>query len=139
MIRKATKTSNEAAERAAVRRRLKRLYDSFNREDWAKCFALVDPKLTAAGKIDRTNYGRSLQEFKQYYGSVQIRHLEISLHLDVRHNKQDDRPFAYVYVFWQDDQHAFHLFQERWVKQDNAWYTRVVGLVAHQRAERGGD
>ena len=84
MIRKATKTSNEAAERAAVRRRLKRLYDSFNREDWAKCFALVDPKLTAAGKIDRTNYGRSLQEFKQYYGSVQIRHLEISLHLDAR-------------------------------------------------------
>jgi hypothetical protein len=138
MIRKASKPSNETVERAAIRRRIKRLYDSFNHENWAKCFDLIDPKLTAAGRIDPATYSQSLHEFKQYYGSVQIRHIEISLYLDAR-SKQDDRPFAYVYVFWQDDKHAFHLFKERWVKQDDHWFTRVVGLVAHQHGESNGD
>jgi hypothetical protein len=136
MIRKASNPPNETAERAAIRRRVKRLYDAFNRADWAKCFEVVDPQLTA-GKIELTNYSQSLREFKQHYGSVHIRHLEISLHLNAR-AKQDDRPFAYVYAFWQDDKHAFHLFKERWVKHEKHWYTRVVGLVAHQ-SEPNGD
>jgi hypothetical protein len=58
----------------------------------------------------------------------------ISLHLDASANKHDERPFAYVYVIWQDEAHGFHMFRERWVKHSDRWFTRVVGLVANRRA-----
>ncbi len=46
-------------------------------------------------------------------------------------NHADPRPFAYVYIYWQDHRHAFRLFRERWVHDGGKWYTRVVGLVFH--------
>ena len=127
------------SERAALRRRIRRFYEWFNQEEWPKCFAQIDPRLREASKVDPATYAATLAEFRHHYGAIQLRHLEISLHLDARSNKHDARPFAYVYAFWQDRRHEFHLFRERWVKHAGRWYTRVVGLVAHRETGKGQD
>ena len=57
-----------------------------------------------------------------------------SLHGDARTVGSDRRPFAYVYVVWQDEAHGFHMFRERWVKDRGWWFTRVVGLVPNSPA-----
>jgi hypothetical protein len=136
MTRQPDKANGQAAERAAIRRRVKQLYEWFNREQWERCFEVVDPKLRDAGRIRAESYTRSLSEFKEFYGVVRIWYMRISLHLAARGNKHDDRPFAYVYVVWQDDQSAFHMFRERWVKDAGRWYTRVVGLVPDREPAR---
>ncbi|MFO0968477.1 MAG: hypothetical protein U0793_23215 [Gemmataceae bacterium] len=56
-------------------------------------------------------------------------HIRLSPHLERSAHQRDKRPFAYVYIVWQDDNHAFHMFRERWVKEGGRWFTRVIGLV----------
>jgi hypothetical protein len=66
--------------------------------------------------------------------------IRISLHLHQQSNKHDDRPFAYVYVVWQDDAKEFRMFRERWVKHLGRWFTRVVGLLpSRQEPSRSRD
>ena len=57
-----------------------------------------------------------MQVFKDAYGSVKPWWTRLSLHLDTSPKQTDKRPFAYVYVIWQDDTHGFHMFRERWIK-----------------------
>jgi hypothetical protein len=125
-------SASYASQRAALRKRIKRFYRTFNQKDWEQCFAHIDPRIRENSKILRAAYVASLEAFKQRYGTINIVHIRINLYLDVVNNKHDDRPFAYVYVFWQDDKKAFHVFRERWVKDAGRWYTRVVGLVTHK-------
>src|SRR5260370_22694325 len=120
-----------SSERTAIRRRVKAMYQSFNRGLWTRCYALVDPKLKEKGAVRPETYAESLGAFQRHYGQIRPWYVRISLHLDASANKHDDRPFAYVYVVWQDDNHAFHMFKERWVKQSGHWFTRVLGLVPH--------
>ncbi len=121
-----------ASQKAALRRRIRGLYRLFNSGDLAGCFEHVDPRLREAGRVVLRQYVAGLRVFRQRYGAVHIWHLDVSLHLDARNHKHDDRPFAYAYVFWQDDRKAFHVFRERWVKDSRRWYTRVAGLAAHE-------
>ena len=72
---------------------------------------------------------RGSKLFKDAHGSVNPWHIRISLHVDASLNKHDKRPFAHVYVVWQDKSHDFHMFRERWIKDSGRWYSRVVGLV----------
>jgi hypothetical protein len=73
------------------------------------------------------------------YGGVRLwESPRLSLHLDASANTREQRPFAYVYVFWKDDAHGIHLFRERWVKENGRWFTRVVGLVPN-RQEAGSE
>jgi hypothetical protein len=102
---------------------------ALNRELWERCFALIDPKLVEKGAVRLASYTASLSAFKRHYGSIKPWHVRLSLHLPPHANKHDRRPFAYVYVVWQDERHGFHMFRERWVKDHDQWYTRVVGLV----------
>ena len=123
---------HEAAEREPLRRRVKRMYEWFNQERWEKCFALIDPKLRDQARVELRTYADALRRFKAAYGAVRPWHVRISLHLDASSSKQDARPFAYVYIIWQDDAHGFHMFKERWVKQAGRWFTRVAGLVPNR-------
>jgi hypothetical protein len=109
------------------------MYDWFNRGRWDECFSLIDPKLREQGKVQPSPYSEGLQAFKEVYGTIKPWHVQLSLHLDASANKHDERPFAYVYVVWQDEVHGFHMFRERWVKQGDRWFTRVAGLVANRR------
>ena len=123
-----------ASERKSLRRRVGQMYEWFNQESWKKCLSLLDPRLVDNGKVEGQTYMASLKRFKEVYGKIGPWHTRISLHLDESSNKRDDRPFAYVYVVWQDDLHAFHMFRERWVKDAGHWFTRVVGLVPNREA-----
>lgn len=116
-------------EREALRRRVKQFYFRFNEENWENCHALIDPKLTQQGKVELALYIERMRAFKSVYGNVKPWCTRLSLHLDAASNQPGKRPFAYVYVIWQDDKHAFHMFRERWIKDHGRWFTRVVGLV----------
>src|SRR6266568_2546139 len=124
-----TKAPRDAPDRQALRRRVRQMYEWFNEGAWTKCFALVDPALREHGRIDEPSYADSLRRFKRAYGAIEPWHVRVSVHLGPSSNKHDDRPFAYVYVVWQDQSHGFHMFRERWVRDSGRWYTRVVGLV----------
>jgi hypothetical protein len=109
------------------------MYDCFNRGLWESCFSLIDPHLREQSKVQLATYADRLQAFKATYGKINPWYIRISPHLDASSNKHDQRPFAYVYVIWQDEQHGFHLFRERWVKHSERWFTRVVGLVPNRQ------
>jgi hypothetical protein len=129
MKRAISTTKRDAMEREALRRRVKQLHARFNKSDWAGCYALIDPQLTQQGKVNLAAYSELMRAFKDVYGEVRPWFTRLSLHLDSTPKQGHKRPFAYVYLVWQDAAHAFHMFRERWVKADGQWFTRVVGLV----------
>jgi len=124
-------SAKEAKARKALRRRVLQWYSQFNSENWANCFAIVDPRLTSTGKVNEVNYASSLGDFKKRYGAVHPWHVRLSVHVTGLRPASDPRPFAYVYTVWQDDRHEFHMFRERWVRAGDKWYTRVTGLVVN--------
>lgn len=132
MIRANEHLLHGSSEREAVRRRVKQMYAYFNRGLWEKCYALLDPKLIQGARVDERLYAGSLQRFQAVYGTIRPWYVRINLHLDARANKHDPRPFAYVYVVWQDEARGFHMFRERWVKDGERWFTRVAGLVINR-------
>ena len=136
MIRTKRMTRSEASQREALRRRVKQMYDCFNRELWVKCMSLVDPRLKDQSAVKPSVYAKQLEGFKKVYGSIRPWHIRVSLHLGTSSNKNDPRPFAYVYVVWQDASHGFHMFKERWIKDSGRWYTRVAGLVANRQSSK---
>ena len=119
-------------QREALRKRVKQFYLRFNEEDWAACYSMLDPQLTQQGKVDPAAFADQMQAFKKVYGRVQLWLTRLSLHLAVSAKQRDRRPFAYVYVIWQDGAHGFHMFRERWVEENGRWFTRVVGLVPNK-------
>jgi hypothetical protein len=123
----------KSRQRAALRRRVHQIYLSFNRGLWDKCVALVDPLLKEHSKVKPSVYVEQQQAFKHTYGRIDPWHIRISLHLDASSNKHDPRPFAYVYILWQDAGHGFHMFRERWVQHGGRWFTRVAGLLPNGR------
>ena len=129
MIRSTRHSPPASVERQALRRRVRRMYDWFDEGRWEKCFSLVDPKLREQSRVQLPTYAAGMQAFKEAYGTVHPWMVRISLHLDESPARQDMRQFAYVYVIWQDDAKRFHMFQERWVKDSDRWFTRVAGLV----------
>ncbi len=116
---------------ASLRRAIRSFYDSYRQEKWTLCFNRIDPQLRESGKVDFDIYHDSLRTFWLAYGDVSILAIELS---EIHRSKHDPRPFAFADIVWRDRSHEFHVFRERWVYDDKRWYTRVVGLVAHQQA-----
>jgi hypothetical protein len=137
MIRAKYSSRSATAERQALRRRVKQMHAWFNRGRWERCFSLIDPVLREKGRVELPTYAERLQEFKEVYGAIHLWYVRISLYLDGSVNKHDPRPFAYVYVVWKDDAHRFHVFQERWVRHEDHWFTRVVGLIPDRQDAAG--
>jgi hypothetical protein len=133
MLKTKRASTRGAAERRALRRRINQMYGAFNRELWDRCYSLIDPRLLHAKKVDKPIYAEQMKEFKEAYGAIRPWHVRVNLHLDAKTNKHDDRPFAFVYVVWQDARSEFHMFRERWVKDEAGWFTRVIGLVANSQ------
>jgi hypothetical protein len=137
MIRAKHSSFSATAERQALRRRVKQMYDWFNRGLWEKCFALIDPRIREKSTMKLPPYVERLQEFKEAYGAIRPWYVRISLHLDWSSSKHDDGPFAYVHTVWQDKAHGFHMFRERWVRHGKHWFTQVVGLVVNRQELAG--
>ena len=131
-MQRAPKTPHTATQRKSLLRRIKQMYAWFADESWEKCYSLIDPRLRDEQKVERETYVDLLRAFKTRYGIIEPWHIRANLHLDGTANQRDPRPFAYVYVVWQDQSHEFHMFRERWVYDSGKWFTRVVGLVPDQ-------
>jgi hypothetical protein len=125
----------KAIERSSLRRRVKNFYKHFGQTNWAQCFQFIDPNLREHSKVDFSSYCESLSLFHAYYGPVDILHIRINLYLQVKNAKNEKRDFAYVLVEWKDKKNHCHVFRERWVKENQRWYTRVVGLVTHEESD----
>ena len=123
----------DTTERQSLRRRVQQFYRRFNKGAWEDCSALIDPELTGRGKVKFGACSDLMQAFKEVYGSVKPRWTDLSLHLDASPKQRDKRPFAYVYILWQDEAYGFHMFRERWIQHHGQWYTRVVGLVPNRQ------
>src|SRR5437016_4022413 len=78
-VEQTTIERNSVSERATLRRRVKQFYDWFNREEWEKCFAVIDPKLTA--KMTLNAYAARMQAFKNVYGNIVARQIRVKLYL----------------------------------------------------------
>lgn len=139
MIRAKHSVRSETAERQALRRRVRQMYDWFNQGLWEKCFSLIDPRILEKSTRKFPAYAERLQEFQEAYGAIRPWHVRIKLYLDFSSSKHDDAPFAYVYTVWQDDSHRFHMFRERWVQHGGRWFTQVVGLVVNQQELAGNE
>jgi hypothetical protein len=74
----------DVGERQALRRRLKRFYRQFNGADWAACFGLIDPRLVEQGRVNLASYSKSMQAFKDAYGTVQLSWTRVSLRLELK-------------------------------------------------------
>lgn len=133
MPKQKTKPSKDSVLKTSLRRQIRNFYRRFNQEDWANCYQLLDPRLRGKKNIDPALYAESLEAFRGSYGKVDIWHIRLSLHARPGENRNDGRPFAYAYIFWQDERKALHVFRERWVLDDSQWYTRVVGLVGQEQ------
>jgi len=126
------KMPRKASERKALQKKVNRMYEFFNMEAWTKCFSLLDPNLRKQKRVAQHAYVESLRRFRKVYGDLQPWYIRINLHLDESKHRNDRRPFAYVYIVWQDQNHDFHMFRERWVRDSGRWFSRVVGLVPNQ-------
>src|SRR5438477_12922497 len=108
MIQTKKRVSRLAIERKALDARVRRLYKAFNLGRWEACFGVVDPKLRKSASIKQHDYADQMENFRAVYGEVKPWHVRLSLHLSSKSNKHDSRPFAYVYVVWQDTANQFH-------------------------------
>ena len=122
-----------STDRQALRKRVKHFHHAFNKADWQACFVQIDPQLSENDKVRIEAYSKLMDVFKEAYGAVSIWLTRISMHPEGASKQGDKRPFAYVYVIWQDAAYGFHMFRERWVKDHGEWYTRVVGLVPNKQ------
>lgn len=136
MIRRRPSTKLHQDE-TALRRRVFNFFRAFERGNTEKCFEYLDPQLVKDDKVAPDIYARSLHQFVDRYGKLDIRHVDTRF--VPAGSKRDPRPFAYVLVFWVDARHEPHVFRERWVKEGEQWFTRVVGYVAHGERPAGAE
>ena len=119
----------ETIERNRLVHRIRYLYHFLNENNWEACFERLDPKLREES-IDFKTYAASLSSFFKEYGPIRLESVEeLRLFLRAKGNKHDDRPFAYGLVIWKDRKKRQHVLRERWVRSEDTWYTRMVGLV----------
>jgi hypothetical protein len=112
--------------------RIVNFYRFFNRQDWTRCYEYIDPNIRGKGNVGLEGYSQSMRAFFEAFGPVQqVKILKLSVYRGER-VKDDRRDFAYVVISWKDKTNDFHHFKERWIKDQEKWFTRVVGLVPNR-------
>src|ERR1700722_13704446 len=116
MSKKTPQTSNVSAERSALRRRIRSYYRYLNLHTYEKCYSFLDPSLRQHSRVEEHQYVKSLVEFLDHFGTIDIQIIKIELYLGVQAGAgiQD---CAYPLIVWKDSRHVPHLFRERWVKE----------------------
>jgi hypothetical protein len=130
-----TTQPDRSSKEGRLRERIGEFYTSFNKENWESCFKMIDPNLRNARRVEHDKYIDSLITFFDAFGPIQIRSVQVSLHLNEeninpRNSKFDKRDFAYGTVVWFDRHECEQYLSERWVKALNhQWYTRMLGII----------
>ena len=123
--------------REALRRRIRRFYTLLNRRNFVDCFHMIDPRvLGQPGGITFLHYIQSLNSFLEQAGAVTGVRIQITgLHLNEPTKLYEKRDFAIASTKWKDSNGNEHKLSERWVLEDDNWYTRSTGLVWTEPAE----
>jgi hypothetical protein len=139
MANKTTRNGSDSTDRDALHHRIRTFFRYLNRQAFDKCWSFLDPALRERGRVEEDKYAKSLSEFLDHFGAVEIVTVKIDLYPGVRSGERT-QDSAYPLIVWKDARHVPHLFRERWVKDGKTWYTRVVGLVvpeADESSEQG--
>ncbi len=115
---------------ANLARRIRRFYVLLNEQRFAQCYRHIDPVVRAKAVSDTLQrYEEAAQEFVTHYGSIRVRAVEVQTHLDEPSVLYGGRDFAVGRTVWEDSTGSEHVFQERWVRDGQRWYTRSTGFV----------
>jgi len=127
-----SKTSRRPAKdnERKLRRRVFNYFKALTEGNAQKCFNYIDPRLIEKEAVDQSVYQNMIERFKQFYQKIDISAVRILL--VPRGSKRDPRAFACVWVIWFDAKDHPHFFRERWVMQNDEWFTRVLGYLAHE-------
>jgi hypothetical protein len=92
---------------------------------------MIDPRvLGQPGGITFLHYKESLSNFLERAGAVSGVRIQITgLYLDEPTKLYDKRGFAIASTRWKDSNGNEHKLSERWVLEEDIWYTRSTGLV----------
>jgi hypothetical protein len=115
---------------ASLKRRIRQFYNLLNQGDFARCRQMIDPRIRLKrDSVTLFQYGNSLRQFLDHFGSVKVREISINLHLNEPSQLYEGRDFAVGKTTWVDRSGGQHVFSERWVRDGRAWYTRSTGFM----------
>jgi hypothetical protein len=114
----------------ALKRRIQRFYDLLNEGEFARCYAMIDPRVRRnSASVTLYQYENSLRQFRAHFGGIRIMEIRVDLHLNEPSKLYEGRDFAVGRTVWEDQLGEQHVFSERWVRESRSWYTRSTGLV----------
>lgn len=124
-----------ASQQSALKRRIRRLYERLNANDFAGCHQMIDPRVRdQPTSVTLLQYENAARDFLAKTGGVKVMKVEITLHIAEPSKLYEDRDFAVGQTCWQDEYGQEHMFNERWVREGRTWFTRCTGFLASRTA-----
>lgn len=101
---------------------------------------MIDPRLLDRPEaVTLYQYTHSLREFLEHAGRIKVLTVSVTrLHESEPTKLYEGRDFALAKTIWVDKGRKQHEFKERWVLDDDLWYTRSTGFVWVDEPERKG-
>jgi hypothetical protein len=114
-----------------IESRVRRFYEHLNVSQFRECFQMIDPQVREDPRsVTLYQYMQSLGAFLGHHGKVEVRKVELHLHANEPSRRYHNRDFAVGKTTWSNQQGQEQVFQERWVKDGDDWYTVCTGFVA---------
>ncbi len=127
-----------ASIKASLTRRITRFYELLGEQEFTKCYAMIDPLVRSnSTSVTLYQYENAARQFVRHFGKPRVHEIDIEVHVGKPSKLYSDRDFAVGRTLWVDRAGVEHVFQERWVRAGQRWYTRCTGFVtpAEKHAE----
>lgn len=123
-------TTKNASQQSSLRRRIRRFYELLSERQIERCHQMLDPRIREQPtSVTFLQYDNSARDFLAAVGAVEVREIELELHVNEANKLYENRDFAVGQTRWIDEHGTEHVFQERWVREGRRWYTRSTGFV----------
>lgn len=114
----------------AVERRVRQFYQLLNAHEFGKCFTMIDPIIRGnSSSVTAYQYENALRQLVGYYTRIDLLSVTLDVQLDEPSDLFGNRDFAVGQTCWTDNKGEEQVFQERWVRDGQRWYTRSTGFV----------
>src|SRR5579862_9665739 len=98
-------------QQAALKRRIRQLYNLLNQGDFARCHQMIDPRVRLKpSSVTLFQYQNALRQFLDHFGVVKVVEISLNLHLDEPTRLYEDRDFATGQTTWTDASGESHVF-----------------------------
>lgn len=122
-----TRTENR---QSSLKRRIRQFYQLLNQRDFGRCHQMIDPRVRLKpSSVTLFQYENALRQFLDQFGAVHVLGISLDLHINEPSALYEGRDFALGKTTWADEAGERHVFAERWVREERAWYTRSTGFV----------